>query len=258
MNLSASNIAWPADLDPWAYGELKARGFTGLEIAPTRLFPEKPYDHAEEMARYVEDLKETWGLRICSMQSILYGRSENLFEHREREVLLEYLGQAFAFGKAAGGCNFVFGCPRNRVLPDGKEGTDAISFFEAAAEAALNAGCVLSLEANPPTYGTNFINTTKEAFAFARRIPGLKVNLDTGTMIGQGESLRVVRDNLDLVNHVHISEPGLVSICRRDLHRELAELLKEKEYTGFVSVEMGQTTRETILSTLDYVSEVFS
>ena len=39
MKLSFSNIAWSAEQDEKIYGALAARGFSGVEIAPTRLFP---------------------------------------------------------------------------------------------------------------------------------------------------------------------------------------------------------------------------
>ena len=191
------------------------------------------------------------------MQSILYGRKECLFDPDQAELLLEYLEQAFSFGEAAGGCNFVFGCPKNRIMPDGCTEKDALPFFERAAESAGKHGCVLSVEANPPMYGTNFLNTTKEAFSFARKVPGLKVNLDFGTIVNQCENLKTVAANSDMIGHVHISEPGLVPVICRQEHRELAELLREQDYDGYVSVEMKQTDTDTIRSVLSYVSEVF-
>ena len=42
MNLSISNIAWKAEYDSEMYKYLETTGFNGLEIAPTRIFPENP------------------------------------------------------------------------------------------------------------------------------------------------------------------------------------------------------------------------
>ena len=39
MNLSISNIGWPAELDSQVYALMKKHGYSGLEIAPTRIFP---------------------------------------------------------------------------------------------------------------------------------------------------------------------------------------------------------------------------
>lgn len=257
MRLSCSNIAWPQDQDETVYALMKELGYTGLEIAPTRFFSERPYDCKALMYEKSAVLREQFGLRVVSMQSILYGRGECLFEPDQAELLLDYLDQAFSFGESVGGCNFVFGCPRNRIMPDGRTEKDAFPFFERAVESAGKHGCVLSLEANPPMYGTNFINTTREAFSFARKVPGLKVNLDFGTIINQCESLKAVASNSNLIGHVHISEPGLVPVIRRQEHSELADMLREQDYDGYVSVEMKQTDTETIRSVLSYVSEVF-
>ena len=50
MDLSISNIGWEALHDQEVYALMKACGFTGLEIAPTRIFPENPYGCAAEAA----------------------------------------------------------------------------------------------------------------------------------------------------------------------------------------------------------------
>ena len=39
IQLSISNIAWDKADDEAVYTEMKAHGFTGLELAPTRIFP---------------------------------------------------------------------------------------------------------------------------------------------------------------------------------------------------------------------------
>ncbi|MBQ8995509.1 MAG: sugar phosphate isomerase/epimerase [Oscillospiraceae bacterium] len=257
MRLSISNIAWSAEFDSIVYPKMMEYGFSGLEIAPTRIYPELPYDHTHEFKQYCQDLNEHLGLRISSMQSILNVRNENLFEVDGAGKLLDYLEKAFSFGESAGGCNLVFGCPKNRIMPVDKDLEDAYNFFETASVMALEHNCVLALEANPPIYGTNFINTTSEAFDFARNIPGLKVNLDFGTILDRGEDLSRMKDNLYLVNHVHISEPGLVPVQRRKEHEELASLLKDVDYDGYVSIEMKRTDLETIDNTMDYIRRVF-
>lgn len=258
MKLSCSNIAWTAERDGEVYALMQALGYAGLEIAPTRIFPDRPYGHAAEMTELAAELNETCGLKVCSMQSVLNGRSENLFDPEQAEILLDVLELASVFGEAAGGCNLVFGCPRNRIMPDGMNERDAMEFFRRAAENALAHSCVLSLEANPPMYGTNFVNTTREAFTFAKKVPGLKVNLDFGTIVNQRETLKAVAANTELIGHVHISEPGLVPVIRREAHAELAEILRDCGYEGYVSVEMKQTDAETLRSVLEYVAEVFA
>ena len=90
MKLSISNIGWSNENDLAVYEIMKNEGFEGLEIAPTRIFPEKPYDKIEEAGRWADGIKTEYGLVISSMQSIWYGRNEKLFgTEQERSVLIE-------------------------------------------------------------------------------------------------------------------------------------------------------------------------
>ena len=79
MKLSISNIAWAVENDSFVYALMKDLGFEGLEIAPTRIFPELPYSKLLEAAEWREKISQEHGLCIPSMQSIWYGRKECLF-----------------------------------------------------------------------------------------------------------------------------------------------------------------------------------
>ena len=43
--LAISNIAWQKDDDETVYAAMQQAGFTGLELAPTRIFSEAPYEN---------------------------------------------------------------------------------------------------------------------------------------------------------------------------------------------------------------------
>ena len=119
----------------------------------------------------------------------------------------------------------------------------------------------MSIEPNPVIYNTNFINYTSQAFEIVKKVKsnGFKVNIDLGTIIYNKEDLQIIADNIDLVNHVHISEPNLVLIQKRELHNKLAILLKENKYKRFVSIEMGKRDNlDEIKETIKYIKEVFA
>ena len=257
MKLAASNIGWRAEFDQTAWQLLHTYGYTGLEAAPTRLVPAPPYGRAADAAALARKLRADYGLCIPSLQSIWYGRSGNLFDPADAPALIDYTEQAAAFAAAVSCKSLVFGCPRGRVMPAGGRPADAIPFFSAIVEKAARYGVRIALEANPPVYGTNFVNTSAEAFAFARQVPGLWVNYDLGTVLTGGESLRTLAENLPLVSHIHISEPEMAPIARRPLHRELAVLLADGGYEGFVSIEMKTQPDEVLEPVLDYIAEVF-
>lgn len=258
MKLSVSNIAWPSFHDDEMYSYLSQIGFDGLEIAPTRIFPEEPYLHILEARDWSKHIMSEYGLIVSSMQSIWYGRTENIFSSdRDRQILTDYTIKAIEFAEAIHCSNLVFGCPRNRdtdsveaVMPI------AIDFFYQIGQYAKEHNVVIALEANPPIYNTRFINNTQQAFDFVKMVgsAGLKVNLDFGTLLYNDERMSDLLNMRNFINHVHISEPFLKPIEKRNSHKELLGILKQIEYNGFVSIEMGNSTNlQNIKKTIEYV-----
>ena len=209
MKLAISNIAWEKEDCGRAYGLMARYGFSGLEIAPTSLFPHEPYAHITEAQSWRESLQKEHGFTVPSMQSIWYGRQEKLFGSvGERQALFDYTKAAVDFAAAIGCKNLVFGCPRNRSLPQGADARLALPFFKELGDYAFSKGAVIGLEANPPIYNTNYVNTTEEALALIGKInsPGFRLNLDVGTMVENGEDPALLRGQTGLISHVHISE----------------------------------------------------
>ena len=227
--LAISNIAWLKDDDEAVYTAMQQAGFTGLELAPTRIFSEAPYENLTSALLFGGYLKNRWGFSVPSLQSIWYGQKGNIFNPADTEPLLDYTAQAFQFAHSLNCPSLVFGCPKNRRL-------------------------------DPPHTAANYLNNTADAFALVKRLdnPGLSVNFDLSTVLAQGEKLQTFIDDMQYVSHVHISEPGLAPIQKRPEHRELALLLGAVGYRGFVSIEMAHTDLDTIRRTMDYIAEVFA
>ena len=261
MKLSISNIGWSEANDVAVYTMMKNNGFTGLEIAPTRIFPEQPYDKLVEAGAWADNLKSENGFAIPSMQSIWYGRSEKLFgTDEERSALVDYTKMAIDFAETVGCKNLVFGCPRNRCVPDGADENLAVSFFKEISAYAAEHGTTVGIEANPPIYNTNYINDTVSALDLIEKVDseGFKLNLDVGTMLENGEDVDVIKGREAYINHVHISEPGLKPIEKRQFHHDLRDLLKASNYNGFVSIEVGkQEKTDSLEKMMQYVISVF-
>lgn len=262
MKLSVSNIAWTDSHDRDMYRYLSHNGFKGLEIAPTRIFPEKPYDKLGDAVRFKEEMKETYNLEISSMQSILFQREEKLFgTNEERQILKDYTKKSIDFANALGCRNLVFGSPKNRIIESDDQYCLAVDFFRELGQYAVKKDTVLAIEANPALYGTNFINTTRQAFGLVKdvNIKGFRVNIDCGTMIHNNEGTEVLSDNMELINHIHISEPYLIPVKNRQIHRELSDLLKRKSYDKYVSLEMKNIDDiENLKLCIKYIKEVFN
>ena len=261
MKLSISNIGWDAEQDEIIFTWMKEIGYEGLEIAPTRIFPENPYHDLKSAKAWSESLFSMYGFVIPSMQSIWYGRQEKLFgTEKERDELVLYTKKAINFASSIGCKNLVFGCPRNRLTYAESDWQRGIDFFRELGDYAYNNGTIIGMEANPPIYHTNYINDTKSAIGLVKEVnsKGFLLYLDVGTMIENEESLEELRDNIHLINHVHISEPNLKLIVKRCLHMELADILKNSGYQGYVSIEMGkQNNIDLIREVMCYVRDVF-
>jgi len=262
MKLAVSNIAWTKEYDEKMYEFLKEIHIDGVEIAPTRIFPQAPYEQLIEAEDYESQLHEKYSLSIPSMQSIWFGRNENIFvSAEEREILLDYTKKAIDFAQVIRCGNLVFGCPRNRAYAQGCDTSVAITFFEELGEYALSKNTILAMEANPPIYNTNYCNTTQEVVELVKKVgsKGFLINLDLGAMIQNGEDMHVVDEARDYLNHVHISEPGLALPEQRELHRELARYLKETAYDKYVSLETKtQEDIDCVKEVMYYLQDVFA
>lgn len=262
MKLAISNIAWNSELDRNILPLLSDKGFSAIEIAPTRIVREEPYrkENLIKSIDIVNDIFKTSNLSVCSMQSIFYGRSENIFgKDEERVRIFDYFKAAIDYASSISCGHLVFGCPKNRIMLTGDQFNIAADFFIESANYARSKGVVIGLEANPDIYGTNFINKTEDAYNFISELnhPSLRINLDLGTILINKENIKDIHKYISLVSHVHISEPFLEPISRRSEHKLLKEVLDYCEYSKFISVEMNYSGEDALYSSIDYISSIF-
>ena len=259
MKLAISNIGWTKEEDLIMYNFLKENKIS-LEIAPTRIIEDAPYEHLKEARKIADDLKEKYNLSIVSMQSIWFGKKENIFDSEENyQILVDYTKKAILFAEAIGCPNLVFGSPKNRNMSNYEKNFPvALSFFKEIGEYALEHNVVIAVEPNPTIYNTNFLNTTKEAIDFVKKInlDSIKINYDFGTVIANNESLDILKDNINLINHIHISEPNLKLVEKRDIHLKLLQILKDTNYDKAISIEMKQNDLNKIENVLKYTIEI--
>ena len=196
------------------------------------------------------------------MQSILFKRTENIFySDEEMEETLKYLYKGIDFASAINCYNLVFGSPRNRNVNNEEEYNRSIIFFKKLNEYLSKKDVYLALEANPIIYNTNFLNTTKDVVEYLNKIncSHIKLNLDLGTIITNNEGLDNIKDYMDKISHVHISEPYLEIIKKRDIHKELLKILKENNYDKYVSIEMKTVENvEDIFDVILYLKELIN
>ena len=262
IKLSISNLAWPAEADEEMYSHLHNMGIPGIEIAPSRLFGAEPYEKILEAGNWANYISHTYGISVSSMQSIWFGRSENIFRRAEdRYRLIQYSRRAFMFAKAISCKNLVLGCPRNRNIESLNidASTVANDFFQTLDHTAAEFETYVGIEANPVIYHTNYLNTTQEVLAFLKHQTGnhLGMNLDIGAMIYNDEPVQMIQECAPFLTHVHISEPNLNVIRPRESHKTIFRLLHEHQYQNYVSIEMRDCgSIQEVLNVIRYIQEV--
>lgn len=261
MKLSVSNIGWSKENEQRILEILKKERFAAIEVAPTAIINENPYDNIKRAVDYLNVIKKKYNIEICSMQSIWYGLDGNIFNQEDHEKLVNYTYKAINFANAINCKNIVFGCPKARNKKYENMSDDlATVFFKTICNYAKEKNVVIALEPNPKIYNTNFINTTTEAFDFVKKInlESFKVNIDFGTIIENGEDLEIIYRNIKYVNHIHISEPNLKKIQRRQLHREFIKKLKDIKYDKYLSIEMKKTDDiNDLIACIKYLKEIY-
>jgi sugar phosphate isomerase/epimerase len=220
MKLAISNIGWDKGSDNFMYELLQKNDIKGLEIAPTRIWDNPEVVSKKEALQFKNKLKK-YGLSVVAFQSLLYGKTFSLFSNEGKLYLMRLIDLASYFGKIA----IVIGSPKNRNCDDMKM---AINFFKELNDYANNR-VTLCIEPNPVEYGTNFINTTKEAISFAKKT-GIKINLDCGTISLNNEDLKI---QTDCIGHIHFSEPYLRPLTNFEMFKNL----KFIDYDGWYSIE---------------------
>ena len=255
MRLSISNIAWDPSEDEAIATSLRRLGINAIDIAPSKYF----LDQAAVSSQQISAVRATWsqrGFDIVGMQSLLFGLPcLNIFGPAEhRSALLQHLTHTCRIAAGLGAQRLVFGSPKNRDssgLEPSHAAALALHFFTSLGDIALNEGVTICLEANPPSYGCNFITTTDDAIAIIKEInhPAIKLQLDTGTVLINGEDhmqlLSTLSKHPRLLGHIHISEPKLIPLgdAQSTLSMLVDRLYKALPKT-LVTIEMLATTEE--------------
>jgi sugar phosphate isomerase/epimerase len=245
MKLAVSNIAWPRGEDAGAAEVLARHGVTGVELAPTLVWPD-PLAVTERDAVACRLAWERRGRTVVAMQALLFGKSDLLLfgDPAVRDRAVGYLGGVMRLAGWLGRLVLVFGSPGNRkvggrayeeVLPE------AVAVFRRLGELALGHGVTFCIEPNPPAYGCDFVTSAAQGAALVAEVahPGFGLHLDAGGLTLSGERPADLKDAP--LAHYHVSEPHLKPIGTAGApHAVFAADLQARGYDRWCSVEMRQ------------------
>ncbi len=246
MKIAISNIAWEPREDEAVGRILNERGISGIEVAPTKLWPDLAAADEFAIAAY-RKFWEDREIRIVALQSLLFGRPDlTVFGDRDlRRQTLEYLEHAVRIAAGLGARVLVFGSPKNRRAGHLRHEAaldQAAEFFAKLSAVAHSAGVSIGFEPNPDSYGCDFVQTAAQGRELVRRVshPGFQLHLDAAIMTMNGEDIETeIENSIRRLVHFHVSEPGLGVIGEGQVdHARIARSLDVQGYNGWASIEM--------------------
>jgi D-psicose/D-tagatose/L-ribulose 3-epimerase len=245
--MAFSNIAWAPHDDPEVLTLLRGQGIVGIEIAPTRVWPNWEGATPTAAHRYGNRLRSL-GFAVPALQAVLFGRPEaRLFDREGKLAFVSHLTQVAELAGALGARVVVLGAPRHRdrgslTMPEAFN--LAVEVLHGLAETFFAHGSCLCIEPNPRRYACNFIVNASEGTELVRRVnhPGFGLHLDAAAMFLEGDDpVQLWPAAGALVRHFHVSEPDLGDFCRPQIeHRSNLNFLNSMGYTGWCSIEMRE------------------
>ncbi|MFH1913500.1 MAG: sugar phosphate isomerase/epimerase family protein [Pseudomonadota bacterium] len=256
VRIAVSNISLDDAWDRGALTKLAALGFVGLEVAPSKIFPDTRAIRPAAVAEYRESLSAC-GLECVGLHSLFYDRPElGLFEpgrQAETVCFIETLAHVCA---DLGGEVMVLGSPSARRL-NGMASDDAdlraAEVLNTMGEKVLAAGVSLLIEPLPTTE-CEYIHDLRHALAVVRMADssGVAAHFDAKSMFAAADiEEKIVREALPHVRHCHVNEMDL-GILRsiEDIHRPLGALLSDVGYSGWISLEQRVVDKTDIFGPL--------
>ncbi len=227
-------------------------GYSGLEIAPFTLGDVTSLD--ERQATGLGAIVREHGLETVGFHWLLaktegYHLTDPDSETQRRTF--DYAVHLARLCSAMGGSVMVWGSPQQRSLAPEWNRADAESrvadFFQRLSPHLADAGVTIALEFLGPQE-TNFLNTAAETIRLLERIdsPNVRLHLDVKAMAADPRPIpEIVRDSLPWTAHFHANDPNLRGPGMGEVaFPPIAKALVEGGYTGWVSVEVFDTTVE--------------
>jgi D-psicose/D-tagatose/L-ribulose 3-epimerase len=244
MKFSCSNIAWSYDQEPMALDILKKHNITGIEVAPTVIWPNWENATGDNAKLYKKILQDK-GFEIPAMQAIMFGKqATSIFNKTDQEKIVSHMITVAELSEKLEAKSIVFGSPklRNTELSIEDAINEVLPFFRKIATYFNDSGSCFCIEPCGGIYGSNFITSATEASALATAVnhAGFGVHIDSSALHEADESIDAVWENIKTeIKHYHISEPALNDFSNPVIpHEYNLNWLREHDYKGWCSVEM--------------------
>lgn len=259
LKVAISNLSWEVSEDKQVLELLKKYHIKGIEIAPTKIWP----DIKKATVKNIKEYRKFWNdneIEIVSITSLLFGHPELVIfgSKKTRDKTLDYLVKMARIGNLLGAKVMVFGSPKNRLRENLKKQEAqkiAIDFFQKLSKKIKKYNINFCVEPLGKTYSCDFIVNVKEAIKLIKDVnhPNFRSHIDIGSIEGNGEDYKKA---LELAKpymaHFHISEPLLKPVPAGEVnHKKAAKILKNLNYQNFCCIEMPLAKETEHLYTIE-------
>lgn len=202
------------------------------------------------------------GMKIkpYSCNGLIAGNVRLCGRNTDFDLVTEYVEKSFKRLNDLGVKMLVFGSGAARAVPEGFS-------YETAYERLIQVGRIFSEIA--ARYGqtiaveplrraeVNIINTVSDAAEYIRKVDraNIKLNADFYHMTENGENFEVLRDNRELLAHIHVADRNrnIIKSDDIDIVRGWGELLNDIGYEGSVSYEGAWTDDKDKLADMFWI-----
>ena len=245
-DFAISNITLPAHDHCGYFPALADMGFTGLEVAPSRAWPDTWGGLGHADVETYRKAAETAGLSVTGLHSLFFDQPAlSLFGDPEtRKRTGDFLVHLSSLCRDLGGRVLVFGSPsarRRGPLSEAQAADMAVDFFQDCLDRIRDHRTLLCLEPLCPT-DTDFCNSIASILNLRDRVgrSNMRTQIDARAVTANGDvtdtAFDAVRDTLVHV-HANARDLGELTASDGDDNARIGHQLKRIGYKGFVSLE---------------------
>ena len=265
MKLSASNIIWDSPDLGLFFSSCAELGCSGVELAPDKIWKKPLESSISDRKKIVKQIRDS-SLELVGFHALLYTRRDlKLFKSKDsfNETIL-YLSSLASLCAEMGGQNLILGSPSNRSLC-GRKFDDcfeqAVEGFSKIADICKKFNINFCIEPLPP-FQTEFISSATEGERLVKAVNhrNFHLHLDASALRYEHTPPELVIKSTITPHHFHINDPDLSipGSVTNDLP-VMIKALSEKDYTGFLSVEVlskENAPLEALSKSISYVKKL--
>jgi len=239
MKLSLSGFAINEENEIETYKLLNKYGITHIEGVLSKISSGGSID--ENVITDYKNKLNDYGLVCESLQSIFIG--SNITSLNERDKARDHIERVIDFAKILGVKILVLGSASLRKDYNFRVIADLLWDIKFSLQ---NTDITLCIEPTASYYKSEYWHSTDEIIEFLNK---LRLRKNFGTMIdfhnirtetGDYNNINIqLNNNIDWIDHVHISDIHLGSIEYVERHKEFAGTLYKNNYNGIVTYEVN-------------------